>query len=113
MRLKKEVERIQKHLIGDAPRLEDASALEEMLKVALPALEDTINRYPAKQQEKVWSLYLEEVRRLAFGFHLAIVEDKHRQEFVKTGNQAIMLHAEKSVKHIFRLYGFLYPETVD
>jgi hypothetical protein len=106
MDLQHEAQRLQKRVV-DAPRLKNPDVLKKVLGRALPELETTINCLPQSQRDEVWAIYLEELRRLAFGFHLALLEDQFRAKYIETENPALLGESKKCVKDVFRLYQFI------
>jgi hypothetical protein len=111
MRLDEEAQHLEAKTLKHARLIGNSTALKQVLFNALISFEQVLNGLPPQEREDALALYLDKVRRLAFGFDLALVRQSTRDRFVKTQNlnerqQILSKHAE-DMQRIGTLYRFL------
>ena len=111
MRLDEEAKRLEKQLLGTAPRIKDVATLKTVLHSCLTTFENEVDKLPIDKREEALSLYLDEIRRVTFGYHAAILLQGIRQKFhCNPLRQNIRPFAEqhsRQLGEIAKLYQFL------
>src|ERR1022692_2994769 len=87
--------------IRNAPKIRDVTALREVLRESLAAFEKMLNALPSDDREEAFSVYLNKIRKVTFGFHLAVLRQTARNEFGSNPTrQAMQAIIERSAEEI-------------
>jgi hypothetical protein len=110
MRLDEEAQKREEGIRG-ARAIQDVSKLREILHGALAGFEESLKALPPQDREAALSLYLDKIRRITFGFHVAVLKETARSEFGKNPTREAIKEIAKvfseEVGRVSRLYRFL------
>jgi hypothetical protein len=111
MRLEEEARQEEEKLVGNVRHIPELTMLEETLRQSLPAFEKALCMLPSEEREIARRTYLNKIRKLTFGFHLALVRQKARKDY--SGNPTpeemgtILGRSAAEMQRIGRLYRFI------
>lgn len=111
MRLQEEAQETEENMLRHARPIQDVPKLREVLREALGGFEESLKALSLDDREAALSFYLNKVRRITFGFHVAVLKLAARSELGKNPTREALQHiiednAEK-MERITRLYRFL------
>jgi hypothetical protein len=111
MRLDEEAQKAETQIVGRARRIRDVATLKRILHESLTTFEKALDALPATDREEAFSLYLDKIRKVTFGFHYAILRRSARNQFGRNPShktmQSILASHDKNMQEIARLYRFL------
>jgi len=97
--------------IQHAREIEDVSTLKRVLHESLTAFENMLNTLPPSDRQEAFSAYLNKIRKVTFGFHLAVLRQTARREFGKNPTrdvmQSILARSAEKMQDIAHIYRFL------
>jgi len=98
-------------MVGNVKHVPDLKALEEIVRKSLNAFEGALSALPSDERDEARRIYLNKIRKLTFGFHLALVRDKARKEYAQNPTPETMGmligRSAGEIQRIGRLYRFL------
>jgi hypothetical protein len=111
MRLDEEAQNTEES-IRNARRIEEVPALKEILQEALTNFEEALKTLSPDDRERTLGLYLDKIRRITFGFHLAVLKQNAKRDARKGSESSEALrgaleHYGEELQRIGRLYRLL------
>lgn len=110
MLLDEEAQRTEEN-IRSARKIQDVPTLKEILRGAMAGFEESLKALSPQDREAALSLYLDKIRRITFGFHVAVLKGAVRSEFRKSPSREAIQEAVKAFSdemgRVSRLYRFL------
>lgn len=98
--------------IGQVRKISDLTELRQVVKHGLESFDKLLRTLSATQKEEVLVIYLERVRRMAFGLHLASLKREIKRasregEPTREKITALLERYDTESRDISRLYRFL------
>lgn len=110
MRLDEEAQKTEEGIRG-ARRIQDVPKLKEILHGALAGFEESLSALSPQDREAALSLYLDKIRRITFGFHVAVAKLTAKNEVganpTREAMQEVTKDYDNEMGRIARLYRFL------
>jgi hypothetical protein len=111
MLLDEEAQSLENRILRHARKIEDVPKLKEILQDALPDFEESLKTLSKEDREAALSLYLDKIRRVTFGFHLAMLQQTARSEFrvdpTHHASRAILNRFDEDMRRVASLYCFV------
>jgi hypothetical protein len=111
MHLDEEAQKAEAQIVGRARKIKDVATLKRILHESLTTFEKALNALPTTDREEAFSLYLDKIRRVTFGFHYVILRRSARKQFGRNPShgtmQSILASHGKNMREIAQLYRFL------
>ncbi|MDQ2944629.1 MAG: hypothetical protein M3Y27_01565, partial [Acidobacteriota bacterium] len=91
--------------------IDRSSTLKATLKDALSNFEQALDELAPQEGEEALALYLDKVRRLTFGFHLAVIKRATRGQFGAAvscdSKRRLLSNHTEEMQRIGKLYRFI------
>ena len=113
MSLDEEAQHLEQTMVGRARKITNVGELRQVLRQSLAAYEKAVDALPREDREEALSLYLDRIRKVTFGFHIAILRLSARRRFRSLRNPTRDLMREHVDQHddemhrVARIYRFL------
>jgi phage protein U len=113
MRLDEEAQQTEERIRNRPRKIQDVPTLKGILLEAMRGFEESLKALSPEEREAALSLYLDKIRGITYGFHVAVLKRTAKSEFRKNPNptreamQEIIRDSAEKMACIARLYRFL------
>lgn len=111
MTLDEQAQDLEQRTLKHARQVPCSASLREILKEALESFNKLLNQLPPSEREEALASYLNKVRKVSFGFHLALIKRDASERYLETTDREtqgnILRGQAEEMQRIGRLYRFL------